>query len=373
MDSSGGFTKFRWICTVIGLFCSLADIGSDLLVSVQYFKEGLYIWFGLTLSFMLIASLCAHIFSYVWFEDDRNQGPENVKLSKPCMVVVHLLQMGFITRYFNLLKESYKSVWLQEFHQNSRNIFYLVADLSMLRLFETFLESVPQLLLQLYIVLQHQHTSVIQYICMAISFLNIAWTTMDYWRCLRRTLTNSSEMPSGFPLAVYLLYKVLTISARILSLTLLIMLNIYNILALVFIWLMCVVWAHVVNTEFCTSLCLECLYRATVGFIMIFTFFNIKGKNTKLPMTVYYIISTLQNLSAPVFLFLFRPRTLREEHFLPIMVFILVANTTGLVFLVLYYTALHPNSNRVSDVVDGSGFSQSPMSTATRLNRFLNI
>lgn len=38
----------------------------------------------------------------------------------------------------------------------------MATDLSMLKLFETFLESVPQLLLQLYILLAHGGSSVLQ-------------------------------------------------------------------------------------------------------------------------------------------------------------------------------------------------------------------
>lgn len=47
----------------------------------------------------------------------------------------------------------------REVHQK---LFCLATDLSMLKLFEAFLESVPQLLLQLYVVLGHSECSVIQ-------------------------------------------------------------------------------------------------------------------------------------------------------------------------------------------------------------------
>lgn len=211
-------------------------------------------------------------------------------------------------------------------------------------------------------------------ISMVISFLNIAWTTVGFWRCLRRSLCGTA--PRGFPWLVYLLYKVLTISARILSLTLLVMLDVCSVAALGFLWLMGVVWAHVVKTDFCTSLCLEFLYRGVVGFILIFTFFNVQGQNTRVPMTVYYVFSTLQNLAAPLLLFLLRPGAQGLDFYLPVVSIIVTAEFLGLMFLLLYYAALHPKNHKpLQDEMDGSrpepGLSEPPRTS--RLDRFIRF
>lgn len=92
-----GFTKFRWICTFIGLIFSVVDIGSDLLLSLQYCREGHYTWVALTLSFMLIGSLCSQIFSYSWFRDDSN-GEGESKMHATHIGLLHVLHMGFYTR-----------------------------------------------------------------------------------------------------------------------------------------------------------------------------------------------------------------------------------------------------------------------------------
>lgn len=209
---------------------------------------------------------------------------------------------------------------------------------------------------------------------MVVSFLNVAWSTVDYWRCLRRSLPSTEEMPRGIPTVVYLLYKILTITARILSLTLFIMMTPWNTLVLVFIWIATNFWAHMVKTDFCTSLCLEEIYRSVVGVILVFTFFNIKGKKTKKEMSIYYAMSTLHNFLAPVFLYLLMPRTTESDFFLPVTVFILMSNTIGLGFLVLYYSALHPRYHDESDVVDGMiTRNRNISSTASRLDRFLSL
>lgn len=48
---------------------------------------------------------------------------------------------------------------MRDVHQK---LFGLATDLSMLKLFEAFLESVPQLLLQLYILLDQKEVSIMQ-------------------------------------------------------------------------------------------------------------------------------------------------------------------------------------------------------------------
>ncbi len=192
---------------------------------------------------------------------------------------------------------------------------------------------------------------------MAFSFFNIAWALVDYRRCLRRSLPQIREMPSGLPTAIYLLYKLCTITSHILSYTLLLILSTYSTVALTVLWLLATTWTHLLQTNFCSSRGLELLYRAVVGVILTFTFFNVKGQGTKVAMVIYYVFYSLINIAAPLLLALLKPELQEAVFLLTVSVLILGASVLGLVFLALYYLFLHPREKwrMEADEVDGLG------------------
>ncbi|XP_014037281.1 XK-related protein 9 [Salmo salar] len=387
LQTDSEFTKTRWICTVIGLGFYLADIVTDVGLAVKYFLVGNLVWAGLTLLFVVVGSATTQVFSYTWYRDDmRNPlvNPDGDRLisgmNRGGLIGLHVMQMGVFTRYYHLLKAGHKAVWSKspetvEFHREVHlDLFGQATDLSMLKLFETFLESVPQLLFQLYILLGCGHKSILQCICMVGSFINIAWAIVDYRRCLRRSLPQVQEMPSGLPTFVYLLYKLLTITTHILSLSLFLILSPYSTLGMAVVWLAGTVWAHWVRTDFCTSRGLERLYRIIVGVVLMFTFFNVKGQDTSWQMAVYYILFALVNFSGPLLLVLVRPEVNDAEYFWPVTLLIFGGTVLGLAFLLLYYTVYHPRGRSLqADEVDGQMGQEREPDTMLRMRNFLQL
>ncbi|KAG7488530.1 hypothetical protein MATL_G00035630 [Megalops atlanticus] len=355
------FTKLRYFCSIVGVILYVVDIGSDIWVAVQFYQDGHYAWFVLTLLLVLSGSVSTQIFSYAWFRDDIEQGDLACGMTKTQLVFLHVLQLGTFTRYYQLLKKGItviqtKHSLVSQDRALDLQLFGMATDLSMLKLFRSFLESTPQLLLQVYIILGHNHRSIIQYICITGSFLSIAWATVDYRRCFRRSLPHLREMPSGLPTAVYLLYKLFTIASRVLSLSLLVAWNVYCVSALAFIWLLGTVWTHTLQTDFCTSEYLEEFYRGIIGVILIFTFFNVKGQNTRVPMVIYYTLYVLQNLSVPVMVFFLKSADETSSYFWPVTSVIAGSLLAGLMCLSVFYAFMHPRGEtREVDEVDGLG------------------
>ena len=76
---------------IVSILTYLADITSDVVVSVLYYIDGAYLWFALTIGFVLLSSIVMQVFSAKWFhEDSEHQTWSNYLL--------HLFQMGPLVR-----------------------------------------------------------------------------------------------------------------------------------------------------------------------------------------------------------------------------------------------------------------------------------
>ncbi|KAM9826969.1 XK-related protein 9 [Neosynchiropus ocellatus] len=327
---SARYSKVRWTFTLIGIFFYCLDIVTDVALAVQYFQEENYLWMSLTVLFVLTGMVVTQLFSYSWYLDDKEDtlfypdGKEALSgVTEGGVLALHVFGLSIFTRYCHLLSRSFNVVWKGNYDQVDKSgihqhLFRLATDLSMLKLFESFLESVPQLLLQTYINLGHHESSVVQYLSMAFSFCNIAWALVDLRRCQKRSQPQRRAMPSGLPTITYLFYKLFSITSHILSFILLLTLSTYSTIALAVLWLLGTIWTHFLQTHFCSNKCLEFVYRAVIGLILTFTFFNVKRQSTKIPMTVYYVQSSAKNIAAVLLLVFLKPEVQNTAYFLPV-------------------------------------------------------
>ncbi|XP_075406953.1 XK-related protein 9 [Tenrec ecaudatus] len=354
------YNKTDFMLTVLGILVYITDFIVDIWVSVMFFCEGQYVFGALTVSFLLFGTLVVQCFSYSWFKADfKKAGIE----SQHCFLL-HCLQGGVFTRYWFALKKGFHVAFkncktnnfMEEQIDPHEEVIYIKSDLSMLRLMETYLEGCPQFILQVYIFLEHRQLAFIPCAAIGASILAIAVSTVDYQIALRKSLPDTKLIERCYTKLIYLFYKLFTLSSWMLSVVLLLFLNVkIALLLLSCLWILGISWAFKKQTRFCSSRGMECLYRVVVGFILVFTFFNIMGQNAKCPMSGYYSLRVLATLWIFIMFWLCPSSILNLDEFIIVTITTALALLLGIIFLIVYYGIFHPNRSEEnqSDEVDG--------------------
>ncbi|NWU55211.1 XKR9 protein, partial [Dromas ardeola] len=358
------FTKQNFIFLVGGIIIYVVDIGVDFWVASKYFCQGQYSWSILILCFRGLSSLITQIFSYEWFKNDW-EGTNTGKLK--WIFLVHLFQCGIFIRYWFALKYGCQAAFKQNSIRDAsetdppnfiqKKAVDVVTDINMLRVFKTFLETTPQLFVQIYILMEHGKNNIHQYAAIIMSFCGISISTVDYQISLRTSLPDKAEF-HVLPKLVYLFYKLLTITSWILSISLITLLSIRSsVILLIFLWICGFTWVLKQHTTFCKSKKMEYLYRTVVGIILIFTFFNIKGRKTKVCISIYYATHTVVTLGI-LFVYMFwKPSIIKDIHFTVVSILTILSLVLGIIFLIVYYRHFHPTAycrpQACSDEVDG--------------------
>ncbi|NWY40708.1 XKR9 protein, partial [Sylvia atricapilla] len=358
------FTKQNFFVLVGGMIIYVVDIGVDFWVASRYFCQGQYSWSILILCFRGLSSIITQIFSYEWFKNDW-EGTDTGKLK--LVFLVHLFHCGIFIRYWFALKYGCQVAFKQTSSRGTAEAdpsnFILkqatdaVTDINMLRVFKTFLETTPQLFLQIYILMEHGKTHFFQYAAIIMSFCGISLSMVDYQTSLRKSLDDKDEFRvlSKF---MYLFYKLLTITSWILSISLITLLSVrISVILMTFLWICGFSWTLKQHTTFCKSKKMEYLYRTVVGIILIFSFFNIKGRRTKVCISVYYATHTVVTLGI-LFVYMFwKPSIIKEICFKIVSILTISSLVLGIISLVVYYSHLHPTTycrpQACSDEVDG--------------------
>lgn len=206
------------------------------------------------------------------------------------------------------------------------------------------------------------------------SFCGISLSMVDYQISLRKSLPEKDEFRvlSKF---TYVFYKLLTITSWILSISLITLRRVrISVILLIFLWICGFTWTLKQQTTFCKSTKMEYLYRTVVGIVLIFSFFNIKGKRTKVCISIYYAAHTVVTLSI-LFVYMFwKPSIIEEIYFTIVGILTILSLVLGIIFLVVYYSHFHPTTycrpQPCSDEVDGAAGQKDRVKTG-RFQNFL--
>ncbi|XP_071067960.1 XK-related protein 6 [Dasypus novemcinctus] len=365
-----------WI--VLALLVFFGDVGTDLWLALDYYRRGDHGLSALTLAFVLVPSLLVQSLSFRWFVQDYTGGGlgavEGLSSRGPPMLgaarargpsatpgaqrlcrlsvwvwqsVIHLLQMGQVWRY---LRTMYLGIQSQRRKEHQRRFYwammYEYADVNMLRLLETFLESAPQLVLQLCVMIQKNSAETLPCVSSVTSLMSLAWVLASYHKLLRDSRDDKKSMSYRGAL-LQLCWRLFTIASRVLSFAL--FASIFQLYFGIFVvvhWCAMAFWIIHGGTDFCMSKWEEILFNMVVGIVYIFCWFNVKEGRTRYRMFAYYTIVLTENAALTVLWYFYRNPETTDAYAVPALCCVFVSFVAGIALMLLYYGVLHPMGPR---------------------------
>uniref|UniRef100_UPI00398E7C9F XK-related protein 4 n=1 Tax=Pristiophorus japonicus TaxID=55135 RepID=UPI00398E7C9F len=383
-----------WVVAAVTVYFS--DVGTDVWLAVDYYLHSRYWWFGLTLFFVVLGSLAVQVFSFRWFIHDfgANNGaganstsPADGKVLSGAGVggetdarspqrqpsatrtnntskgnkasscsfcvwllqsLIHILQLGQLWRY---LRTIYLGIRSRQSGELDRwrfywNMVYEYADVSMLHLLATFLESAPQLVLQLCIVIQSHRLEALQGLTAAASLVSLAWALASYQKALRDS-RNDKKPISYLAVIIQFCWHFFTIAARVITFALFAsVFQLYFGIFIVLHWCIMTFWIVHCETEFCITKWEEIVFDMVVGIIYIFSWFNVKEGRTRCRLFIYYFVILLENTALSALWYLYRAPQITDAFAIPALCVVFSSFLTGIVFMLMYYAFFHPNGPR---------------------------
>ncbi|XP_027528795.1 XK-related protein 4 [Neopelma chrysocephalum] len=262
--------------------------------------------------------------------------------------LVHILQLGQVWRYFHTM---YLGIRSRQSGENDRWRFYWkmvyeYADVSMLHLLATFLESAPQLVLQLCIVVQTRTLQALQGLTAAASLVSLAWALASYQKALRDSRDDKKPI-SYMAVIIQFCWHFFTIAARVITFALFAsVFQLYFGIFIVLHWCIMTFWIVHCETEFCITKWEEIVFDMVVGIIYIFSWFNVKEGRTRCRLFIYYFVILLENTALSVLWYLYKAPQISDAFAIPALCVVFSSFLTGIVFMLMYYAFFHPNGPR---------------------------
>ncbi|XDV34544.1 hypothetical protein PO909_004695, partial [Leuciscus waleckii] len=267
MEESNSCYLLKHLFNLVGLLLFLLDIALDIWTVVSFYQDGDYVYMAVMIFLLLGSSVLLQVFSWLWYSDCLDELKTKVetfadrhKLIKP----LHFLQLGLYLRYAGMIEISTTHFLIKSFREGMAD---MNCDFQMLRLFEAFSESAPQLILMMCRILQRGELELITVLKFLSSAASIASSIALYHRSMRSFLQEKRKM-SWISTIVYFLWNLLLIIPRVTALALFCsVLPRYIIAHFLSLWMLLVLGVWSQKTDHMKSPGWEWLFRATVGLI----------------------------------------------------------------------------------------------------------
>ncbi|KAM6950027.1 XK-related protein 5b [Lycodopsis pacificus] len=278
--------------------------------------------------------------SYLWYLSDG-------RIRRKSLTWTHILHLGIFKRLWECMCLPDVEVYCEIMQQ---------ADASALRLFEALVVTLPQTLLQTYVLICTDiGIKSPASVCFVVCLLSLAWALVLYARACSLIRPGHIQMT---PAAILcrLLWRVSMLGSRFAVLMLFTRIFKQWILGVIGVhWLGTTFWMVSQQTDIIRSTSRWRLFNFVLGAIHIFFFLNVKYGQSRYRMAGFYLAMFLENaflLLASSWLF-----TMVSWDTVGIPAAVFSSFLIGVIALVLYYRFLHPKSFEIFQSIRHRGIS----------------
>ncbi|XP_063040939.1 XK-related protein 8-like [Engraulis encrasicolus] len=355
------YPPFDFLLNILGFVFFLIDVVLDICTVVDFYQKQEFVSMGVLIFLLLGSSTLLQVFSWLWYsystEQERSNLSQAIYLEKyfknrRVLKALHVCQVGVFLRFIGVMEISLRNLASHSALREGIAV-YLTHDLSLLRLIETFTESVPQLALMIAVIAIKGNLEWMTGLKTLGSFVTIAFSVVTYHRSMRNFTQRKSQLtwPSS---VVYFLWNLFLIAPRV-AVVGLVGSTLPEVMAAHFIglWIALFVWAWLQKTDFMEDKVWEWLYRATVALIWYFSWFNVSKGRSKGRSVLYHSIMAVDMALLLVLWWWWEGSQDAQIFGVPVMVgFASVAALycSGILGKLLYYRLCHPR--KLSDDED---------------------
>ncbi len=259
--------KLQQLTLTVGLLLYLFDVGTDIYVAIQYWKNNDVWWFVMTISLILVPSIILNITAIVQVCNSWR-----------------FIKLSFVGRYIETIISPYSPVARRsETTSPDRSRIYFLAKL---RYVETITESAPQLCLQVYIMLRQWDFPAYTVVSSVLSLLSLTWSITK----LEKEIIEEEDCKISAAVC-FLSWQVSTIVSRLFAIFLFAyVFRYYAIIFLVAYWLR--IFVAILIIERRQYSCGESLIFGLVAYISPFHVLSLEAEGF-----VYYIFIILENIA----------------------------------------------------------------------------
>ncbi|XP_046374745.2 XK-related protein 6-like [Haliotis rufescens] len=372
------FGKVGAVFGFIGILFYVFDVGSDIQMAVMYFIGGELLYGSVTLVLIVVPSLVICVLGLIWYAVDydkeqkaldeakRDEDPSMLGKVKelltpaylwPIRVIVTLLQFGMVFRIYEYLKSGRK---FMETKGPKKKVYYwrvMCQDVNvcLLQLFESFLESSPQLTWQLYVwITLKPEEDVVglsgRVIGLLSSWISPTMSLMLYHRAIRFSRARDGFKPMTFrSIPFYLIWRACELGTRVLCISLFASSFQASVLVPVGVhWFLISAWLMCQEVKFYEkNPRLDKVFDVICGFAMIFCFLNPKKGHSRFRCLLFYILFYVENVAMLTVWFLY-PTNVAEWFHVGGFIAILALAFLHVLFLLLYYMCFHPSDEDIN-------------------------